>query len=1103
MDRSFYNTYYKYFLWNEGLLNHFFAKGKEEVLFYVDSLLLKEIGEKTGISLVGEDYEGDFESTVEGFCSSYTKYVGSTIVCPTTNKCKRCNTNSKTWSCNNCNNCKYKPCVRNRGDVLAVAYHILTRPIEYWDKYEEGNGHLKINIPSDKKPLKHRLPYFAIIIYLIHKFDNNNTQQWENVGAAIASRSREYIPQIFQKIHEFDERFDDKASVYDRSESDRNDYAGRILYHLPLSASTRNKIQDAMYKSSVWKLIDSKPFLDVVGIIMNSLNDERANEELRNILLKCYSSNDYKGISARKVQSVIDDFDIEAYESKIAERSQSTDYNQTIISGEFALGIHFPADNAQEDNSIVLLTTVQQQLEGNGFLISEGGSGTFAGYNTEFVRVNNSASVNLQEYTLTIKNNCRITPLPLNDVIFFYEYDEHLYIQTRYIRPSHSYFVAVRRGVEKQFEAWCTENQNVLDKLAHDDTSDFLGDGWIIYYTENVLNAQYYQFEDAVRRDYDVSTVIIKGGIKKSTDTYFINALPYLEVPAKYNCEDLKIYVNLNGAIFEDYTKHIIDNKIILDVPQMPIDSDEIAYMDIGVEGGKETIATYSINVCGQSIDYNKEFLYKYNRFGIKDDAEYSYSANDIDEQYISNRVWGHFSLIKDDFTEISEEFYFTNLLAACCFANESSEITHDRLRKCISYAATRLNIDIQREGFIKNAKNALNKAGLLQIDYTSNKCQAIPPSFMKVPYSVYHSDGTQLIMLSGCYTRAFLADMRDYCEQENVKIYLIKNKSDKDEEKLIPPVILLGHNFNPNDFCDQYGHTCDVVLDYDFALSLLNVMPSYDAINSKFEFVHNDSDIFLSSLEASKSVCMPRLRSMRTVANLKQWYIEKSNNYFAVIPQGHMAWASMYCLHEQGSSMVVYSEKEKTAYISNSFILPNYVQRALYLMNIGLPKQRKVFMCDNPDSTYYSIMSYYKLRSLERCEVLATKLADGIGNTRKCVENSRNNMEFWRSKINGRRRSEKYLVLYEYGSVSAIATDGKVYLNCLGVYHRINSEDRMNKILSFLIKNKWNYLYDRTAIGYSRNGGKEITKVYDVSSTELIELPEKEKFNIDKIEII
>lgn len=1070
-------AYVPYFKWNEAFVNYFFKTHKTgEILLYVDETILEKVGNSIGIThQTADEYKNDFQSKVVEFCNAFYRTK----------------------------------------NILHVANQMKDD-----GKFYAMNEDRRIEIEVVSKKAKvYDLPFLNIIIYILLNLDNGETQQWANVHKALnlESISHDAIQTLWPAIHEFttthklNGQFDENASVLDQENRQNQDHIGRLKYHLPLPSSTRNRIYAAIYKTGVWKVLDSLTFPELISRILRSFKDGTEDPHYRTInkiMLGTFSNNDASGVSLRKLESVVDNFDIEEYELNLIDNRRSVDYRKTRISGEFALGIYLPNDNEQKENSIVLLTTVQQSINEKGFCIKEGESDTWAGYNTTFVKFEKHFNIELRDYALKT-NKYNIVPIPTEDVVFFYEYYDNLFIQSREIRPSKSYYVAVRCGTEEQFEAWCTENQNVLDKLAHDDTSDLFGNDWTIYYTENSLNGQYYSREVDAREEPDISTVIIKGGIfKKKPDTYFINALPYLEVPAKYNCEDLKIYVNLNGAIFEDYTKHIIDNIIILDVPQMPIDSDEIAYMDIGVECGKETIATYSINVCGQSIDYNKEFLYKYNRFGIKEDAEYSYSANDIDEHYISNRVWDsptwkrHFSLIKDDFTEISEEFYFTNLLAACCFANEFSEITHDRLRKCVSYAATRLNIDIQREGFIKNVKFALSKAGLVQIDYASNKCQAIPPSFMKVPYSVCHADGTQLIMLSGCYTRAFLADLRDYCEQENVKIYLIKNESDKDEERLIPPVVLLGHNFNPNDFCDQYGHTCDVVLDHDFALSLLNVMPSYDAINSKFEFVQNDSNTFQGRLDTATSACMPRLRSMRTIANLKQWYIEKSNNYFAEIPQGYIAWASMYCLHEQNSPMLVYGEK--SVYLSNSLMLPNYVQRALYLMNLGLPEQRKVFMCDNPDSNYFSIMSYYHLNSNERREVLVSKITGNeAGIARKCVDSKGLEMEFWRSRINVRKQSERYLVLYSDNVVLAIATDGKVYLNCLGVYHRINSEHSMNKILSFLIKEKWNYLYDRTAIGYSRKGGNEITKVYDISPTELIELPEKERFNIDKIEII
>lgn len=74
----------------------------------------------------------------------------------------------------------------------------------------------------------------------------------------------------------------------------------------------------------------------------------------------------------------------------------------------------------------------------------------------------------------------------------------------------------------------------------------------------------------------------MKGGIKKSNGCYFINALPYFEIPTIYNPEDIKVFMNLNGSDREDiFTYKVIDNRIILDIKEMPIGSSEIAYMDI------------------------------------------------------------------------------------------------------------------------------------------------------------------------------------------------------------------------------------------------------------------------------------------------------------------------------------------------------------------------------------------------------------------------------------------------------------------------------------------------------------------------------------------
>lgn len=1098
MDSFFYNNYYKYFLWNNGLLEHFFKEGKSEILFHVDRQLLEEIGKLKDIET--DDYKEDFISSVEHFCVHYNRYVCTKREPNGDNVCSH-------------SDCKYYSnifCLKNnrRSDVLAVANHIYTKDIKYFDRYEAEDGSIKIRISEDRKALVHAMPYFAIVIYVILKFDNGDTQKWANVGDSISAGSRTFIPELWDLINQHNNRFDKDASVYDRSNSEYGDYAGRILYHLPLSASTRNKIQDAIYKSSAWKLIDSKTFLEIIGLIMNSLKDVRANEELRNILLKCYSANDYKGISARKVQAVIDDFDIDAYESKIAERRQVSEYNQTIVSGEFALGIYFPNDDEDTENSIVLLTTVQQSVNEKEFDIKEGKSGTLAGYNTSFVKINKQTNIELKDYALKT-NKYNIVPLSTEDVIFFYEYDDSLFIQTKEIKPSKSYIIAVRKGKEYAFEKWRANNNNSVEQWPNEDTRDLFGSDWTIYFTENRLNGQYYKKDEAKTIEQQGSSAIVmKGGIKKSNGAYFINALPYFEIPTTIKPDEIQVFLNLNGVYDEDkYTYGVIDNKIILDIKEMPIGSSEVAYVDICLEY-KGNDYCYSINVCGQSICYNPLYTYKYNQFGILTNAdnEYSLSGNHIDKKYQSERIQGLFQINKEDFSHITDDLYFINLLAACCYDSESSEITHAKFRKCVSYAATRLNIDIQKEGFISNTKRLLGKAGIMHLDYSTSKCQAIAPSFMRVPFSLHLASGSQLLMLGGCYTRSFIADLIDYCNDHNVRIFSINGKRQSDEERLLPPIILVGHNFSPSDFSKEYNQQCDILDDNDFALSLLNMVPTYNEISSQFHFEQNDSYEFLPRLEPTSVTSLPRIRSMRSTSTQRVRYIEKANNVFAEIKNGMTAWASVYCHHEQNTPMVI-TQRDHSVYLPTTLLLPNYIERALYLMNLGLPVTRKVFVCGASTDSYYSLLNQYKLHNETRCNVLANKLA-AIENSntnnlaRKGVQ-TRHKMEFYKSALNGGKYREMYMILRDHNStdILAVAHRHKVYLNCQGSFIKLDVNN-VNVAMTFLIQDRWMFGNGRKSIGYSKGGGQSFETVFRLTD-ESIELPDFTKFIKETILII
>lgn len=1086
MDKTFYK-YYKYFLWNDGLINHFFSNERQEILLYADEILLEDIGKKAGIE--ADNYTKDFLTCVEDFCSRYNRYI-----CPDAHNEDNCTRVS----------CKYYPCLnRNqRRDVLAIAHHMANKGMKYYFKEEDETGRLTILLGNDGKPRIHKLPFFAIVIYIIIKFDMGDSQEWKNVGK-IATTSRKYIIPLWKEIHNFNNRFDKDASIYERQNRQYNDYVGRILYHLPLSISTRNKIQDAIYKSSVWKLADSLSFTEVLGFITGSLKDESANNELADLLKRCFSADDSKGILARKVQDVIDNFDIDAYEAQMAERMRSRDFNNTIISGRFALGIYLPNNPDANENSIVLLTTVQQHVSDQNFLIQEGGSGTLAGYNTSFVKYNGTTAVKLENYSLIKKGRYHISPLPCNDVVFFYEYDPSLYIQyvqtNDNIPPANSYIIAVRSEKKETFIQWCNNN-NTAERWPLEVTEELFGNNWTIFYIGGRANGAYdgQTAKENATGENESRSIIMKGGIKNSRGIYFINALPYFEVPACYTADRVKVHMNLNGIALDQIKKIVWKQKIMLD--PFPIKRDLVNYIDIRLEYDGDTCFNYSISVCDQSINYEADKFYRYNNFGIicQNDEDPYYQGNFVKTNSPAEIPPRGFELNIKSFDSISDGLYLTNLLAACCYDSPTSEITHDKFRSCVNYAATRQNIDFQREGFISKVKRIFAQAGILNINYVDNKCQALPPTFMKIPFSIYHNPRARLIMLSGCYSISFISDLVEYCKSNTIGIYMVSNDvKSQDEEKLLPPIVVLDCNFNVADFRDKKKQECEEAY-FDLAFSLLTIIPETQKIESKFNHFSEFSEQFRDSLNDPTTKLLPRLRS-RGESFRRTWYIERQNNQLAEIPTGLASWATIYC-HLKADLPMVVKYTGNSVFLPTSMFLPSYAQRALFLMNMGLPTTHKVFICNNKNENYYVLMHKYNLYSEERCSILASKLTGGNKNLIRDNIRSDNEptMEYWTSKFNGSKYQDRYLVLYENGDTMAIAHQRNVYVKSNDCFCRINSP-RMNEVLTFLIKEKWVLSRSHSSIGYSKNGGVDFEQYYTMTN-EQIELPNKKNFNIEEI---
>lgn len=1094
MNTDFYKNYYRYFQWNNALLNHFFSKERKEILLHVDKRLIEDLGKNIGVT---QECNEDFISSVKNFCTHYERYIQTTARLEDSKFKYRQYDNKDRIFC------------YELVDPLIVANNIINNKIIYYERYETENGNIKISTINNKA-LIHELPFFAIIIYIILKFDNGNTQEWENVNNQILSikgSSRKYILNVWKAIHQYDNRFDDDASLFDRTNSKYKDYVGRILYHLPLSATTRSKIHDAIYKSSAWKFIDTKSFLDIVGFITCSIKDNKSNDELNKLLSSSISSNDDKGVYARRVQAAIDDFDIDTYKEKLSERKSREDYNQTIISGKFALGIYRPEDD-EATNSIVLLTTIQQQLDKKGFNITEGGNGSLAGYNTSLVKYNNSTCVEIKDYSLEEKGKYRITPITTENVVFFYHYDETLYIQTKEIIPSKSYVIAVRRGHEENFESWCNSNNNEVERWPHEDTCDLFGANWTIYYTENKLNGQYYSLSNKGSLDVDHSTTIImKGGIRKCHNTYFINALPYFEIPEKYKIENIKIHFNFNGKLFEEYKKIIVGRKIILDINDMPIDNNEIAYADICIECDNKLSTLFEIYVCGQAVNYNQDNFYKFDQFGVinNDTNNAVYYGNYIKESYQKD-ITQYFYVKIEGFNSITDNLYFTNLLAACCYSSENMEISNSKFIKCINYAASHLDINIEQDRFINNVKEALSKAGILFFDYSNNKCQAIAPSFIRVPFSCRAVHGTQFVMLSGCYTRSFIADLTRFCNENNIGMYQIKNNSIAEEEKLLPPIILLEHNFNPKVFREEYNQQCDILTDHDFALSLLNIIPTHEEIANKFQFTtQNELSKLLEPIKIDK---FPRIRSTKDPDYSRKWFIEEQDNKFAEVEPAFLAWASIFCSNKQRETFIGLQSRDFSVYLPTGLMLPHYIQRALYLMNLGLPEIKKVFICDNPGNAYYRMMHFYKLYSIERCHALVNQITglemvnSNTSNLIKSCLTTKYKMELWIPVFKGEKKHRTYLILKsDNNRIIAVAHKGQVYLNHKDKYQRIIANS-VNEAMTFLIKNKWIFGHAGTTIGFSRNYGANFETVFNISNEEIL-LESENNYKIEQITII
>ena len=198
---------------------------------------------------------------------------------------------------------------------------------------------------------------------------------------------------------------------------------------------------------------------------------------------------------------------------------------------------------------------------------------------------------------------------------------------------------------------------------------------------------------------------------------------------------------------------------------------------------------------------------------------------------------------------------------------------------------------------------------------------------------------------------------------------------------------------------------------------------------------------------------------------------------------------------------------RDYSIYIPESVWIPSYIQRALYLMNPGLPKTEKVFVCNCSSDNYYQVMKTYQLHSDERCKEFTSKfIGDETASNTLIRLNTANKikLELWKSKINGNKHRDWYLIAFDdtmRNGILAIIHKKSIYLNCGCHFNKVAS-DSFNEGLSFILKEKWNFGTGKKSIGFSRQGGTDYQKKYNIIE-DSIELPSSDKFNKETIKVV
>lgn len=988
------------------------------------------------------------------------------------------------------------------------------RPDIYGNKYRSSNlfDFATIFIDTDfYRYLKYPfLIYIVFIVVTASEYDRNNGTR-RGFGNHIIKLLKEFFPghpaireswaDLFEELAEREPRFCARKLT-------QHPYVGLVYYQLGLSRSQVNILEKAMYNAD---LSEDLPFNIWIDYIKDYVDDN-----MRALLSKAINDEVLK----RRISDLREQFDPTVYEQR--------DQEENITSkGKFVLAVYEDSEDSEEDR-LVLLTDINNQSISDGTLRIRKGTidrlGKYNEFNVNPVLIRGCEKAQMKCYSLRDKNNNNVRSETLGDIVIFERCGNNYLIQTKYPERGRETYILVRKSSdERNWQEWCKKQGSPdVKKMSPERIQQIFGDRWDAFISNEI------EYKGRLRNTNNLTNITMEGGIKCEGmhNVYLRTALPYFEFPEPINIERLKILIGIGDRYLEndEYAYRIINNnRIIFDLLTSEIaDHSENLIIHLEYKIGNRKIETREeFSVIGQDVFYAEDKLFKMNMWGgITEDEDAPYlkglQVHNAAELKALPEGCGFYQNRSVDLDIHDRRFYLVNLFTAECSMSKGFSITETKLQKCIRYAATRNNIDIASESTFKtNVKYLLLNSGYMNADFEHQKYQPVPPTFIKTILAF--EPGNNLFMLVGSYTQKFLFDLKMYCLEKFVDVYVhSKNNGLSDSERLIPPIILLGHNFDPNDFNNYTDSKYSYYGNEDIAINILKAIPSYADYGKTLD--HVSSDVFGTSLEEPDSSEFPRVReSERTGYGSSKW-IEKKENEFYRITLPDMAWATLYCLYNK--EKVICTKDINKLMLPAKMHLPVMMQRALYIQNLGVPKKEKAFICKNDDRTdvFYNIIKRYDIQETNALTRISpaihaiTGRVDNEQNTsvRHRFHSNRYKLFFWQNKNKASKSPRSMIVLTDIlgNNIYGIGIKKKTFAIYLRDYtngdtprFRMIDNNNLNEVFSTIISSNW--VEDR--LKYILSDTEKVSREINVNfvNTKYLQLPARNEYEIEEIIII